>query len=208
VVLPEIDKLKPTVSKQVLQEMKEAGIRGEKKYLQEYHAKRSIEIVGSPKDFRRVIYCIIAQLTARRNQLFNEHNCRPLPSIIAPPLSQLPLFVVTTIALGRLSLDPTPFDSESFLTLTTLAHPDPTLTLPIILGVLTMANVESSNWVMNAAERERAQKFEEKNAKRIADGGKPNIEPKLLLKSVLRTLSVGRIILASITPGVTSPLVH
>jgi hypothetical protein len=28
-----------------LEEMKQAGIRGEKKYLQEYHAKRSIEIV-------------------------------------------------------------------------------------------------------------------------------------------------------------------
>jgi mitochondrial inner membrane protein COX18 len=182
--------------------MKQARICGDKTYLQEFHTKRCIEIVGSPRGFRRVAHCSFSQLTARRNQLFKEHNCRPLPSIILPPLSQLPLFVVTTIALGRLSLDPTPFDSESFLTLTTLAHPDPTLTLPIILGVLTMANVESSNWVMNAAERERARRIEEMNAKRMADGGKPNIEPKLLLKSVLRTLSVGRIILASITPGV------
>ena len=68
-----------------------------------------------------------------------------------------------------------------------------------------MANVESSNWVMNAAERERVRLTEEKNAKRIADGGKPNIEPKKLLRSGLRILSVGRIVLASITPGVMSP---
>ena len=68
-----------------------------------------------------------------------------------------------------------------------------------------MANVESSNWVMNAAERERFRHLEEKNAKRIADGGKPNIEPKKLLKTGLRILSVGRIILASVTPGVLSP---
>jgi inner membrane protein COX18 len=71
-----------------------------------------------------------------------------------------------------------------------------------------MANVESSNWVMNAAERERVRKNEEKNAKRIADGGKPNIEPKRLLKTGLRVLSVGRIILASITPGVPFPLAN
>jgi inner membrane protein COX18 len=142
------------------------------------------------------------QLTARSKQLYKEHNCRPLPSIIVPPLSQLPFFFITTIVLGKLSLDPTPFDSESFLTLTTLAHPDSTLTLPIILGILTMANVESGNWVMNAAEREHARLTEERNAKRIAEGGKPNIEPRKVLRTVLRSLSVGRILLASITPGV------
>ena len=69
-----------------------------------------------------------------------------------------------------------------------------------------MANVESSNWVMTAAERERSRLIEEQSAKRIAEGGKPNIEPKKFMKTGLRVLSVGRIILASITPGVTSPL--
>lgn len=107
------------------------------------------------------------------------------------------------MVLGRLSLDPTPFDSESFLTLITLAHPDPTMTLPIILGVLTMANVESSNWVMNAAEREREQQIAERNAKRIAESGQPQFQPKTLIKSGLRLLSVGRIIIAAITPGVS-----
>ncbi|KAF9464462.1 60Kd inner membrane protein-domain-containing protein [Collybia nuda] len=183
-VLPEIEKLKPIVSKRVLEDMKKEGIRGEKKFLQEFHAKRSIEL-----------------LTARRKELFKVHKCRPLPSIIIPPLSQLPLFVIGTIVFGRLSLDPTPFDSESFLTLTTLAHPDPTMTLPILLGVITMANVESSNWVMNAAERERSRQIEEKNAKIRAEGGRPNIEPKKLIKSGLRLLSIGRILIAAITPG-------
>jgi inner membrane protein COX18 len=156
----------------------------------------------------RAVDWITQQLTARSKQLFEEHNCQPLPSIIVPPLSQLPFFFITTIALGRLSLDPTPFDSESFLTLTTLAHPDPTLTLPIVLGILTMANVESGNWVMNAAEREQTRLIEARNAKRIAEGGKPNIEPRKILRTVLRSLSVGRIILASITPGVASPSIN
>lgn len=100
-------------------------------------------------------------------------------------------------------MDPTPFDSESFLTLSTLAHPDPTMTLPIILGVVTMANVESSNWVMTAAERERERQIEEQNAKAIAEGGKPQIRPKALIKSGLRVLSIGRIIIAAIAPGVS-----
>jgi inner membrane protein COX18 len=51
VVLPEVEKLKPVVSKQVLQAMKQAGIRGEKKFLQQLHAKRSIEIVSFSKEF-------------------------------------------------------------------------------------------------------------------------------------------------------------
>ena len=105
--------------------------------------------------------------------------------------------------LGRLSLDPTPFDSESFLTLTTLAHPDPTMTLPIILGVLTMANVESSNWVMNAAERERERQMEERAAKRVGVDGQLQIKPKSLIRSGLRLLSVGRIIIAAMAPGVS-----
>ena len=59
-----------------------------------------------------------------------------------------------TIMFARLAADPTcPFDSESFLTLTTLNHPDPTFTLPVILGLVTMANVESSHWVLNPEEK-------------------------------------------------------
>lgn len=182
--------------------MKKEGIRGEKKFLQEFHAKRSIELVG--RFHIGWDYALTSsQLTARRKELFKIHKCRPLPSIIIPPLSQLPIFIIGTIVFGRLSLDPTPFDSESFLTLTTLAHPDPTMTLPILLGVITMANVESSNWVMNAAERERSRQIEEKNAKIRAEGGQPNIEPKKLIKSGLRLLSVGRILIAAITPGVS-----
>lgn len=76
------------------------------------------------------------------------------------------------------------------------------MTLPIILGMITMANVESSNWVMTAAERERQQRLDEANAKRIAEGGKPTIQPNKLLKSGLRLLSVGRIIFAAVMPGV------
>lgn len=107
------------------------------------------------------------------------------------------------MVLNRLSQDPTPFDSESFLTLTSLAHPDPTMTLPVLLGFLTMANVESGNWVMNAAEREQQRAIEAEEAKRVASGGKVRIQPGKIIKFGLRALSIIRIIVAALTPGVS-----
>ncbi|KAF8745929.1 hypothetical protein AX14_004233 [Amanita brunnescens Koide BX004] len=186
VVLPQVEKLKPVVSKQVLEDMKRERIRGDKEILRKIHTERSI-----------------ALLTTHRRELFAKHRCRPLPSVVLPTLSQLPFFVITTIALGRLSVDPTPFDSESFATLSTLAHPDPTMTLPILLGILTMANVESSSWVMTAAERERTRQIQERNDKNNAELGTKAriIQPQKIVKTTLRFLSVVRIIIAAMTPG-------
>jgi len=106
------------------------------------------------------------------------------------------------VVLNRLSQDPAPFDSEPFLSLTSLAHPDPTMTLPVILGILTMANVESGNWVMNAAERQQQRAMEADEARRVAAGGKVRIQPGKIIKSSLRILSIIRIIVAALTPGV------
>ncbi|PPQ68003.1 hypothetical protein CVT26_007366 [Gymnopilus dilepis] len=64
-----------------------------------------------------------------------------------------------------------------------------------------MANVESSNWVMNAAERQQQRVLEEREAKRVAEGGKPRIHPGKIIKSTLRGLSILRIIVAALTPG-------
>lgn len=128
--------------------------------------------------------------------------------MVVPAIAQLPVFVLGTVMLQRLSVAPTPFDSESFLTLTTLMHPDATLTLPVVLGMLTMANVESSNWLMNAAERERVRRIEEHNAKVIAQGDQPKIRPKSVIKSVLRILSVARIVICAMMPGVSEDPLH
>lgn len=138
----------------------------------------------------------------RRKELFKQYKCSPLPSIIIPPIVQLPFFVGFTVVLSRLSIDPTPFDSESFFTLSTLAHPDPTMTLPVILGFLTMANVESGNWVMNAAEREQARRADQEERKRVLEGGKPRIHLGKIFKASLRGLSIVRIIIAAMAPGV------
>jgi mitochondrial inner membrane protein COX18 len=118
-----------------------------------------------------------------------------------PPLVQLPPFFAITMMLRELSQSPTPFDSESFFSLTTLAHPDPTMTLPILLGAITMANVETNNWLMTATQRANLKKVEDKRAQMVADG-KRILEPGKIIKNALRGLSVIRILIASVMPGV------
>jgi inner membrane protein COX18 len=198
-------KLEPLVSKRVLEEMKRSNIRGDKKLLRKYHDHKCIQLVSLLFSNFKVMYEFTMkyrQLTMQRKELLKQYKCSPFPSIIAPILSQLPFFVGFTVVLSRLSVVPTPFDSESFFTLSTLAHPDPTMTLPVILGFLTMANVESGNWVLNAAEREQVRKAEEEDRKRILESGKLQLHPGKILKTSLRGLSIVRIIIAAMTPGV------
>ena len=118
-----------------------------------------------------------------------------------PPLTQLPVFVGCSVVLAHLSQHPTPFDSESFLTLSTLVHPDPTATLPIALGFITLANVESSRWFMTDEQRQREDKVQKWREERIAKGERV-IQPQKIIKSALRLVSIGRILIATMVPGV------
>jgi hypothetical protein len=144
-------------------------------------------------------------MIARRKKLFTEHRCRPWLTMAIPPLTQLPLFVGSSMFLSRLSQPPTAFDSEAFLTLTSLAHADPTAALPIALGLITLANVESSSfrWFVSA----EAKEGEEKEQRRIAEKraqGHIVLEPRKIVQSGLRLLSVGRILIGAVVPGVST----
>lgn len=116
-------------------------------------------------------------------------------------MSQLPLFVSTSMVLSHLSQTPTPFDSESFLTLNNLSNVDPTTALPIVLGFLTLANVESSGWFMTEAQLERKALADAKYIKKVEEGGSP-LELNRVIKTGLRVASVGRVIIAAMVPGV------
>ena len=109
--------------------------------------------------------------------------------------------------LGRASAPPTVLDSESFLTLTSLSHGDPTGTLPIALGLLTFANIDASRWYMTAESRAREQQVAEWAAKRRA-AGETVLEPKKIFQSALRIASVGRILIALMVPGVSCNVVR
>ncbi|KAJ6598964.1 60Kd inner membrane protein-domain-containing protein [Mycena vulgaris] len=178
VVLPELARLKPIISKQVLDDMKATGFPREllvPAKLQQIHLSRTKE-----------------------KRLMTENKCHPFLSMVANPASQLPVFVIMTMMFNRLAQDPTPFDSEAFFTLTTLNHPDETWTLPILLGMITMANVESNNWLISAVEKDRLRRMEERRAQQP---GATVWQPRKIIKSALNGLSVVRILLAAISPG-------
>lgn len=121
--------------------------------------------------------------------------------MLIPPITQLPLFVGFSMMLGRASAPPTVLDSESFLTLTSLSHGDPTGTLPVVLGIITFANVDASRWFMTAEARAREQQAAEYTAKRRA-AGETVVEPRKIFQTALRVASVGRILIALLVPGV------
>ena len=144
------------------------------------------------------------QANARRKELLAQNNASPLPTIIMPIVTQLPLFVGTSMVLSRASAMPTVLDSESFFTLTSLAHADSTMTLPILLGVITLANAESARWFVSAEVLQREQKVEKWTAERRARG-EQILEPRKIYQTSLRILSVGRILIAAMVPGVSRP---
>ncbi|KAF9268070.1 hypothetical protein L218DRAFT_954458 [Marasmius fiardii PR-910] len=184
-VLPVLRGFKPVVARQEFEAMQKERITGDKEYLKKTHDKRCRTIMET-----------------RRKELCKLNNCSPLLTMAAPPLAQMPVFVVMTVMFARLSVDPTSsFDSESFLTLTTLNHPDPTMTLPVVLGLLSMANVDSASWAFNSYEVQLQRDLEEKKKRLAAEQGARHIEPKKIVRSTMRVLSVARIGLGAIAPG-------
>ncbi|KAH9951638.1 60Kd inner membrane protein-domain-containing protein [Amylocystis lapponica] len=182
-VVPQLQQSVPQVHKKVLLNMKNDGFRGD----------RDAVIAESSKRVK-------AEMKIRRSELFAQHRCSPIPTFLAPPITQLPLFVGLSMALSNASQAPSVFDSESFMTLTSLAHPDPTVTLPIVLGLVTLANVESARWFLSASTLEREKKVAKWTAERRAKG-EAVVEPKRIIQTSLRVLSIGRILIAAVVPG-------
>ncbi|KAG8720308.1 hypothetical protein FRC08_000604 [Ceratobasidium sp. 394] len=83
---------------------------------------------------------------AKIKELNKIHRCSPLPTMIAPFAVHAPLFILATASFRQAALMHTapmnPLALESFLTLPSLAHTDPTGVLPITIGLLMFSNVE------------------------------------------------------------------
>ena len=118
-----------------------------------------------------------------------------------PALTQLPVFVFSSLVFSRLTQPPSVLDSESFLTLTSLMNPDPTAAIPILIGIITFANVESAKWLVTDGQKSREEKTEKLNAEKRALGHVV-VEPKKIVQNALRVMSVGRILIAAVVPGV------
>ena len=67
--------------------------------------------------------------------------------------------------------------------------------------MLTFANVESAKWFITDKQKSRQESVEKWNEERRAQGH-VIIEPKKIVQNVLRVMSVGRILVAAIVPGV------
>ncbi|KAA1466325.1 hypothetical protein DENSPDRAFT_25878 [Dentipellis sp. KUC8613] len=182
-VAPVVIAEQPKVQERILNEMRQERVRGSKDELREQFTKR-----------------VQKALKARRSELLAKHHCNPIATMLIPPVTQLPVFAGTSIMLSNISQPPTVFDSESFLTLTSLSHADPTATLPIVLGLITLANVESSRWFMSPAGVARERQEEKRVAEKRAQGHLV-IEPRKIVQFGLRTLSVGRILIGAVVPG-------
>lgn len=115
--------------------------------------------------------------------------------MFVPFIAQAPPFILLSLTLIRASTDPTPLDSESFMTLTTLAHPDSTMMIPILVGLVTVANVESSVLLRRRPESHSVSGKEQ--TRRIA------YYLQSALKQILLGISVLRIPITMLQPGVS-----
>lgn len=118
-----------------------------------------------------------------------------------PALTQLPVFVLSSLVFSRLTQPPSVLDSETFLTLTSLVNPDPTAAIPIFIGMITFANVESAKWFISEKQKSRQERVEKWNEEKRAQGHTV-VEPKKIVQNALRVMSVGRILVSAVVPGV------
>ena len=202
-MLPQVQTIGPQISQEVRKKMAKEGVKGTKEELNAIYSKRFNEVVSA--------WCLYAssgvlpltwfQANARRKELLSKHGVSPALVMAIPILTQLPVFVFSSLVFSRLTQPPSVLDSETFLTLTSLVNPDPTATIPILIGMITFANVESAKWFISAAQKGRQEKVEKWNAGKRAQGHTV-VEPKKIVQNVLRVMSVGRILIAAVVPGV------
>jgi inner membrane protein COX18 len=122
--------------------------------------------------------------------------------MLLPAASQLPLFVGMTFVFNQACLPPTCLDMESFLFLSSLVHPDSTMALPIAIGLMTLANVETIK-LFNMSEKARDQRAQtRKQEAEDEKKGIVRIGASDVSKNMLRFFSIGRILISIPLPGV------
>jgi mitochondrial inner membrane protein COX18 len=149
-------------------------------------------------------------MEARRRQLYSHFNLGALHTVVLPAAVQLATFIPMTYLFLYTAMPPTPLDSESFLHLTTLTHYDPSNILPVAIGILNMANVDSHRWMLQPTRFKEQRQVEQNVVQAQLSRGGPSQKAKYELKfrpsgimaSAARCLSVLRIIVAMQMPGV------
>ncbi len=200
-VLPEVEKRKPYIWQEELLKMRKEGFRGDKEETRKVLSKRIQPIVSACKFW--VAACIdVEQFKGLEKQLCKVYRCQKNTHHgRASALSDGGLLSHVLFSWRRRGDPFSGFDAESFMTLTSLSRPDETLTIPILVGLITMANVESSTWFMTATEKQAVAQREQRR-KDAASKGVHHIAPANGIKQALRAVSVLRIIFAAQVSGV------
>jgi inner membrane protein COX18 len=67
--------------------------------------------------------------------------------------------------------------------------------------MITFANVESAKWFISEKQKTRQERVEKWNEEKRAQGHTV-VEPKKIVQNALRVMSVGRILISAVVPGV------
>ena len=134
--------------------------------------------------------------------------------MLVPPAVQLPLFVVLSMIFQTACIPPSPLEMESVFTFDSLTQPDSTATMPIVVGLLSLANVDTSKWLVGGKTAQNKLSKDELETQKQDKDGVIKIRPQQMVKGILRLLSVARILVAMSFPGVMlsfsirHPLLH
>lgn len=144
------------------------------------------------------------QLQRAQRDLEKQYKCHPWVTAGVPIIGQMVPFLAASLTFRQVALPPTPFDAESFFTLTSLASIDYTTTLPIAVGLITMANVEMSTWFRPL----RGASPSPKPQTELTEPAPPKISLAVVIKPILRFMALFRVVVASFLPGVCVYLVR
>jgi inner membrane protein COX18 len=202
IVRPKLREMRPKITETAIQEAREAKLVGSREDLNKALNMRVAKLVSTSSSRLFSQTHAFYKLKQEQKKLVAEHNVSPIKTMAVPVLSQLPLFVLSTAVVYRMCQVPTPLDSESFLSLTSLSHVDPTGSIPIALGMLTFINVDSSSWFASAEKLQRDEIAQEKRMEQRQQGNVVALDSGRF-KGFLRLTSVGRIVMGMIVPGVS-----
>lgn len=90
-VLPEIERSKPIVAKQVFEGMKKARIRGDKEYLKEVHMKKTLEVVSPSQTYFQLTIHLASESSQRSERPSSKNtNAAPSPQSSCRPSRNCP----------------------------------------------------------------------------------------------------------------------
>jgi hypothetical protein len=150
-VLPELKEMEPQCARQATLEAKLQTLPGKKvniKAIQDWVSKRTATLVSTPAVLidSEMLTTTPGQLGEKESALIKKYSTQTIPTAAIAIVPQLIVFMATTQVLHFACQPPTPLDSESFFTLSTLIHPDTTTVLPVALGLITLINFETMHW--------------------------------------------------------------